>query len=715
MASPAGYDSYETSHKDSDASKYPLQLQLTGVIGFNGGVRDGLILHPGDKHIIYPLGSTVVVKHLLENTQAFLQKNGHDRAISCLSLSSTGKYLATGQVSHMGFPAQVIVWNLETYEIVHKLVLHKGKVQDVAFSPNELYLATLGGRDDNKLVIWDMKTGEAICGSPAASESALTVRFFNKRDDMLVTGGNYNLRVWAFDLPNRKIRPADCQMGQLKRVVNAITIDEDDQFMYCATGSGDVLQVSLGPKLLKTSGPAKNPFSQGVTSIMKTRQGNLVIGAGDGTVALLMKDTFQIKRQAKVEGGVTSLAMNAAGDHFFIGTTNCNMYLMHLGTFAFELRTTCHSTKISDIAYPQGLSKLFATSSRSDIRVWHADTRNELLRISVPGLECNCVVFSPDGKAIISGWDDGKIRAFRPQSGKLIFAINDAHREGVTAIAVTKDCRRVMSGGQGGHVRVWSIGKDTQKMVASMKEHKARVNSLSLNADDTECVSGAADGSCIVWSLERFVRNTAMFAATQFKAIQYHPDQSQLLSCGSDRKITYWDAVEGSPIRIIEGSESDTVNCLAISGDGTAFASGGGDKLVRVWNYDEGLQYFTGTGHSGAITQCRISPDQTTLVTVGDEGAIFLWAMPEVPNTIAAEVEVASARDSLSELAGLKLTGSSSSSKPFQAAAAAAQPAAQAPHSASRGPSAGSGSGRKPGSSQSLRASGQAVISGMRR
>lgn len=67
---------------------------------------------------------------------------------------------------------------------MHKLVLHKGKIQDLAFSPGEKYLATLGGRDDNKLVIWDVATGEAICGAAAASETTNTVRFFNR---MLLT------------------------------------------------------------------------------------------------------------------------------------------------------------------------------------------------------------------------------------------------------------------------------------------------------------------------------------------------------------------------------------------------------------------------------------------------------------------------------------------------------------------------------------------------
>jgi len=606
-------------------------LELQGVIGFNGKVPNGLILHPGDQHVIYPLGSTIVVRHLTENTQTFLQKGGHNMSVSCLALSSTGKYLASGQESYMGFPAQVIVWDLETYEIKHKLVLHQGKVEDLCFSPGEKYLASLGGRDDNKVCIWNVETGEPICGSPAANNTALKVRFLNNRDDMFVTGGHYNLRVWHFDLANRKIRPTDCQLGVMKRVITSISIDDNDEYMYVGSATGDVLKVSVENCLFKASGPKKKPFSQGVQCVLKTLSGNLIIGAGDGTVAVLNANTFKVERLTQVAGGVTSLALNAAGDHFFVATNKCNIYLVKLDTFEFELRNTCHHGKINDVAYPLGYSELFATCSGSDIRVWQARTRNELLRIQVPGLECLCITFMPDGKSIISGWSDGKIRAFRPQTGKLMYAINDAHRDGVTAIACAKDCSRIVSGGQAGQVRVWAIGRQTQRMVASMKEHKLTVNSIKINEHGDECVSASNDGSCIVWDLNTFTRKNCLFASTQFKSIMYHPDQSQLVTTGTDRKITYWDCVDASAIRITDGSMTSHLNCLDINQEGDAFCSAGGDKVVQVWGYDEGYNYFTGVGHSGDIQAVKFSPDNQSIVSVGEEGAIFIWSAPAIP------------------------------------------------------------------------------------
>jgi WD40 repeat protein len=143
---------------------------------------------------------------------------------------------------------------------------------------------------------------------------------------------------------------------------------------------------------------------------------------------------MSVKSTAKVMGGVTSITLTADNTHFFAGTNRATLYWCNSDTIAPELRNTCHYERINGIAFPAGYSECFATCSMNDIRIWNSLTRQELLRIEVPGLDCNCVNFMSDGKSILSGWSDGKIRAFLPQSGKLLYAINDAHNHGVTAL-----------------------------------------------------------------------------------------------------------------------------------------------------------------------------------------------------------------------------------------------------------------------------------------
>ena len=69
--------------------------------------------------------------------------------------------------------------------------------------------------------------------------------------------------------------------------------------------------------------------------------------------------------------------------------------------------------------------------------------------------------------------------------------------------------------------------------------------------------------------------------------------------------MTYWDCYDGQAIRMLDGSDSGEINALAITKDGENFVSGGEDKKIKVWNYDEGISYFVGHGHSGSITRVR--------------------------------------------------------------------------------------------------------------
>lgn len=161
-----------------------------------------------------------------------------------------------------------------------------------------------------------------------------------------------------------------------------------------------------------------------------------------------------------------------------------------------------------------------------------------------------------------------------------------------------------------------------------MKEHRGRVWSIQVRSNNDQAVSASADGSCIIWDLKTFTRLLCLFESTLFKQVLYHPEESQLLTTGSDRKITYWETFDGTAIRMLDGSDEGEVNALAITKEGEHFVSGGEDKIVKLWGYDEGLCYYQGTGHSGTITRITISPDQKTIVSVGAEGAIFMWKMP---------------------------------------------------------------------------------------
>lgn len=124
------------------------------------------------------------------------------------------------------------------------MTLHKVKVQALTFSPDDAvtgqprFLASLGGQDDNSLVLWEVESGQALCGSPTANDFTLNVQFFSQSPTSLVTCGNYNLDVWEYDEPNNKLRQSRVNLGSLSRIFTALAVDDIDQYAYVGSKTG---------------------------------------------------------------------------------------------------------------------------------------------------------------------------------------------------------------------------------------------------------------------------------------------------------------------------------------------------------------------------------------------------------------------------------------------------------------------------------------------
>ena len=109
----------------------------------------------------------------------------------------------------MSLQADVLIWDFKTREIIHRCSLHKERVQSIAFSPTDKFLVSLGGQDDNSVLVWDVSTGQAVCGSAPSQRPATgfaeTITYANTTDFLFMTGGDQVLRVWEIDPKTLKV------------------------------------------------------------------------------------------------------------------------------------------------------------------------------------------------------------------------------------------------------------------------------------------------------------------------------------------------------------------------------------------------------------------------------------------------------------------------------------------------------------------------------
>ena len=430
---------------------------------FEGSVSSGLQHTPCGNFLVYPLGSVVVVRTVVSGKHTFLDA-GVSGKVSFLALSKDGRYLATGHETAVVAKAEAIIWDLKKVIdnccadrcLLHCLQQHLGKVQTLDFSCDGKYLVTLGGQDDNDLVVWDVEKGTAICGSPAANDTSLCVKWLNQRNDRFVTCGNYHFRVWQVCTSTPKMHAVDANMGSMRRVMQCLSISSDDLFGFAGSKTGEILKFRLERDDIKAFDKPddKRPtleaynrerFSKAATSVEcvinpSTGNTNVIAGAGDGTVCLLNPKLQLIpSHKVKLTGAVTSISLAPDSKSFQTGTELSQRYSLDISTFTPRLTGTCHYSEIYDVKFPKDCSDLFVTASVQDIRVWLMKDHQEVLRIKVPNVSCYAIDITSQGSSIVSAWSDGKIRSFYPETGESHFIIPDAHPDSVTCLTLCND------------------------------------------------------------------------------------------------------------------------------------------------------------------------------------------------------------------------------------------------------------------------------------
>nr|XP_014094742.1 cilia- and flagella-associated protein 52 [Bactrocera oleae] len=646
------------------------KLEPRAIFGANGKVENGVQLHPDKVSMIYSLGNKIGIANTLNNKQEFL--SGHTHAVSCLTISKSGQYLASGQRNHMGFPAYVIMWDFATRTQLARHDLHKVLVQSISFTADEKCLVSVGGKDDGTVIVLDTEARTPICQTPAArsiSGNALTVCSLHNSPSHFIVAGDRHLRMWSIQREQKKLHVHDMHVGKLQRIYTGMQVDEKDEYLYLGTMTGDIVKVALkccdpvnvtkigmtasmlgafgkhNPR--KPYGKDCERYVNGVRHLCIVKKGLILVGAGDGTLELveerkdvtleMMKNypsptwpIFRTLKRANVYAAVTSLVRTkTTSDEFIVSTEQNEIWFLNIVKFSCKLLRTCHSKPVNQIVFPKNLSTVFASAGYQSIRIWSIGRLQEILRIMVYNFKCVSLQFTNDGSSIVSAWNDGVIRAFTPITGRLIYAIPNAHNKGCNALRVSSTGRLLVTGGVEGQVRVWKIEPYRQSLIGVLKDHSGPISSLDFNHLDTEIISACVDGSCVIWDVNRMTRKFVVTSNTQFMCARYFPTGVQLLACGSDGRISYWMVYNGSLIRELHGTKKNSINFLDINATGDYFLTVSSDQTVKMWDYNRGITVCAGYEHSSPVLSCAFSPNGRLFVTGSVDGAIIIWDVPE--------------------------------------------------------------------------------------
>jgi len=91
----------------------------------------------------------------------------------------------------------------------------------------------------------------------------------------------------------KKLASFYCPMGKIKRYITCVSIDLIDNFAFCGTRSGDVLEVSLTKGIYSRSGPVDKKL-KGAVNHVSSKFKNLYLGTSEGKLVKVDKKTLNI-------------------------------------------------------------------------------------------------------------------------------------------------------------------------------------------------------------------------------------------------------------------------------------------------------------------------------------------------------------------------------------------------------------------------------------
>src|SRR5262245_8199247 len=233
----------------------------------------------------------------------------------------------------------------------------------------------------------------------------------------------------------------------------------------------------------------------------------------------------------------------------------------------------------------------------------------------------SAVAFSPNGRYLASGDDDGEIVVRDALNWEVLRHLT-GHVTQVTGLAWSPSSERLASSSRDGTVRLWDF--ETGGGVGILRGHRGAARAVAWDLSGQHLFSCGEDGAVNLWDVEdgRLAR-TFLGHTGPVHALDYDPNLERLVTGGSDRTVRVWDVKSGA-CTILRGHES-AVREVAFDASGERVLSGDQNGKVYLWDAEGDLATTELRLHRDAVSDLAFDPSGKRLASASEDHELVVW------------------------------------------------------------------------------------------